>query len=277
MEQEEGIHFYLPTLMRTGELHIRLVAVEAGDMTGADYLKRLAELLERIPTVISDLNNHKLREILALSKSFKEVGALDLSQKLGKVANHDMTDAVVADLIADLAEFHNKITNLQDPPKSLLGSDEGIHDPAYVKLLESKLPLVLTALDKEERERKLRVLAVDDAMIVLRNITSILGEEYKVYAMTKPAMVNNLLTHVVPELFLLDYKMPEISGFDLVPIIRANPEHAETPIIFLTGIRNEESFSEAVKLGACDYIVKPFKVETITEKVAKHIVRKKAF
>jgi CheY-like chemotaxis protein len=277
MGQEDGIRFYLPTLMRTGELHVRLVAVEAGEMTGEDYLKRLSDLLERIPDLINALNNQQLREIRALSKNFKDIGAMDLSQKLGKAANSELTEAVVADLIANLAEFHKKITNIQDPPKSLLGSDEGVHDPEYVKLLQNKLSLVLTALDKEERERKLRILAVDDALIVLRNITSILGEEYKVYAMTKPAMVSALLAHVVPELFLLDNKMPEISGFDLVPIIRANPEHAETPIIFLTGMRNEESFSEAVKLGACDYIVKPFKVETITAKVAKHIVRKKTF
>jgi response regulator RpfG family c-di-GMP phosphodiesterase len=272
-----NVRFYLPTLMRMGELHVRLVAVEAGSMTGEGYLQRVHDVVEQIPMMINALTQHELKEIHVISKTFKEIGALDLSQKLGKVAASGLTDDVVSELIASLTEFHKKITGIQDPPKSLLGTEEGVHNPDYAKLLKNKLPLVLTALDKFERERKLRVLAVDDALIVLRNVQSILSDQYTVYAMTKPTMVTTLLAHVVPELFLLDYKMPDISGFELLSMIRSLPEHSDTPIIFLTGMRDEHSFTDAVKLGACDYIVKPFKVETITEKVAKHIVRKKTF
>ena len=75
-------------------------------------------------------------------------------------------------------------------------------------------------------------------------------------------------------MILLDYEMPEINGFDLIPIIRKFSEHKDTPIIFLTSLGTMEHVSAAAKLGACDFIVKPFEPDNLREKVAKHIVWK---
>ena len=131
-------------------------------------------------------------------------------------------------------------------------------------------------MDIEETHRKLQVLVIDDSPIILKSISSVLSDTYKVFVLPKPTKIKDVLQKLTPELFLLDYKMPELSGFELVPIIRSFEEHKETPIIFLTSADTIENVSAALALGACDFIVKPFKPDILREKIARHIVRKKA-
>jgi putative two-component system response regulator len=112
---------------------------------------------------------------------------------------------------------------------------------------------------------------------MLKTITSALGADYKVYTLSDPMMVEKFLQQVTPELFLLDYKMPGLNGFDLIPIIRNFDEHKDTPIVFLTSMGTSDNVSAAAMLGACDFIVKPFQGNVLREKIAKYIVRKKLF
>jgi len=116
------------------------------------------------------------------------------------------------------------------------------------------------------------ILAVDDSPDILKAVHSILHDKYKVYTLPRPEKLQDILRDIKPVLFLLDYKMPELSGFDLIPIIRGFPEHEDTPIIFLTSERTIDHVTAAVGLGACDFIVKPFKVDVLREKIAKHII-----
>jgi PleD family two-component response regulator len=132
-------------------------------------------------------------------------------------------------------------------------------------------------LETEDSARKLRILAIDDAPVILKTLSTLLSDEYKVYGMSNPTMLEKFLHQITPELFLLDYKMPELSGFDCIPIIRSFEEHKNTPIIFLTSLGTPDHVSAALAMGAADFIVKPFQGNILREKIAKHIVRKKFF
>jgi PleD family two-component response regulator len=142
---------------------------------------------------------------------------------------------------------------------------------------QSSLKELIQFLDDEEAGRKMLVLAVDDSPDILTAVATVLSKTYKVFKLPKPEMLESVLAQVTPELFLLDYKMPGLSGFDLVPVIRSFEEHTDTPIIFLTSEGTMDHVSAAIALGACDFIVKPFQADMLTQKVAKHIVRKKKF
>jgi CheY-like chemotaxis protein len=114
------------------------------------------------------------------------------------------------------------------------------------------------------------VLAIDDAPDVLKTIHAMLRDLYKVFTLPKPEKLQEFLHKTVPDVFLIDYHMPTVTGFEIIPIIRSFPEHEKTPIILLTSAGTFENISAAVALGACDFIVKPFEKPTLRRKVAKH-------
>jgi PleD family two-component response regulator len=126
-------------------------------------------------------------------------------------------------------------------------------------------------LDEEKANRKPMILAVDDSPVILQSVWAILGSEYKVLTLTNPLETEKILQKQTPDLILLDYQMPELNGFELIPIIRSFDEHKDTPIVFLTSDRTLDNVTAALALGAKDYIVKPFKPETLREKVGKYI------
>ncbi|MCL1995891.1 MAG: response regulator [Defluviitaleaceae bacterium] len=126
--------------------------------------------------------------------------------------------------------------------------------------------------DDKREEEKLIILAVDDSPDILKALHTVLQNTYKVYTLSKPEKLSELLQKVTPNLFLLDYKMPELTGFDLIPIIREFEQHKDTPIIFLTGDTTVDRITAALGMGACDYVAKPFKGELLREKIAKHIL-----
>jgi len=115
------------------------------------------------------------------------------------------------------------------------------------------------------------ILAVDDSPVILNTLSSILSDEYKVYTISKPTELEKVLKNLNPDLFLLDYMMPEINGFDLIPVIKSFKRHISTPIIFLTSEGQFDTVITALALGASDFIVKPFKPDALREKIMKHI------
>jgi len=120
-------------------------------------------------------------------------------------------------------------------------------------------------------DRKPGVLVVDDISSMLRATQYTLHEKYKVYTLSKSKDVMDFLRNNKPDLILLDYVMPGLNGFDLIPMIQKLPEHKDTPIIMMTTEGTMEHVNEAITLGACDFIVKPFKPFELSNKVAKHI------
>jgi DNA-binding response OmpR family regulator len=160
------------------------------------------------------------------------------------------------------------------------------HNPAFIECIEKHLktaavegvPLKAVAENKslktgKDNDGQPIILAVDDSPDVLKMIHTVLRDSYKVYTLPKSEKLQEFLQNTTPDLFLLDYKMPVLSGLDLIPIIREYPKHKDTPIIFLTGERTIDNITAAINLGVCDYIVKPFRREVLREKIAKHIIK----
>jgi len=124
---------------------------------------------------------------------------------------------------------------------------------------------------EKQASRRPVILAVDDNLSILKSINHLLSDLYDVRTLPKPEDLEELICTVKPDLFLLDYNMPVLSGFELVPVIRAFPDYAETPIICLTSDGTVNLLSEAVQLGASDFIVKPVDETILRTKIAQHL------
>ena len=115
------------------------------------------------------------------------------------------------------------------------------------------------------------ILVVDDSPVILKSLSSLLSENYKVHMLAKSTMVEKTLCKIKPDLFLLDFNMPDMDGFDLIPLIKSFPEHKNTPIIFLTSEGTTDNISSAIMLGARDFIAKPVQSADLRERIAKYI------
>ena len=64
-----------------------------------------------------------------------------------------------------------------------------------------------------------------------------------------------------PDLITLDLMMPGLSGYDLCELLRADPQFDHTPIIIISAKEDTQSKEKAFKLGATEYINKPFDID----------------
>jgi len=87
------------------------------------------------------------------------------------------------------------------------------------------------------------------------------------YLMRKSEYEQN--KHHLPELILLDVKMPMKNGFEVLAEIKADETLKKIPVVMFTTTSTSEDIDKAMSLGANDYIVKPVKFSDFTEKVSK--------
>ncbi|MCL2181370.1 MAG: response regulator [Treponema sp.] len=115
------------------------------------------------------------------------------------------------------------------------------------------------------------ILIIDDIPSMLRTIHHALHNVYDVYLLSNPEVVVDFLSNNKPDLIILDYLMPKVSGFDLIPIIKGIEGYETTPIIIITTEGTIENVRDAMLLGASDFIAKPFGEEELNFKVEKHL------
>lgn len=70
-----------------------------------------------------------------------------------------------------------------------------------------------------------------------------------------------------PGLFLLDLKMPCMSGFDVLEWLASRPEFKDLPVVVLSSSSNEEDIQKARQMGAREYLVKPSGLQALTRLV----------
>ena len=112
-----------------------------------------------------------------------------------------------------------------------------------------------------------RILAIDDAAIVLKWITDALEEFYDVVTVNTGSRALRYLETEKPDLILLDIRMMPKDGFETLQEIRAMEDRADIPVIMLTGVEDKNSVIEGIKLGICDYILKPFFPDDLLERI----------
>jgi PAS domain S-box-containing protein len=116
------------------------------------------------------------------------------------------------------------------------------------------------------------ILIVDDQPTNLKLLFSLLQKSgLKVLVAKTGESAIEKLQNVSPDLILLDVRMPGIDGFETCRHIKASPKTQDIPVIFMTGISEAKDRIEGLKLGAVDYITKPFQQEEVLARIENHL------
>lgn len=118
-----------------------------------------------------------------------------------------------------------------------------------------------------------KILVIDDEDIVLISCKrALMPEGYEVYVVKRGADGLKMLEDEAFDIVLTDLKMPDIDGIEILRLIKR--KWTDVEVIIITGYQTLETGVKAIKLGAYDYIEKPFTPEQIISAIQKAIAHR---
>jgi diguanylate cyclase (GGDEF)-like protein len=115
------------------------------------------------------------------------------------------------------------------------------------------------------------ILIVDDDKANRKILKELLQEQAKIIFAKNGQQAKKLAIKHMPDLILLDVVMPDLSGFEVIDILKSDPETMNISVIFITGLANDDDEERGFNLGGCDYIYKPFKSNIVIARVMMHL------
>ena len=121
-----------------------------------------------------------------------------------------------------------------------------------------------------------RVLLVDDAKANLDILVEGLKTDHKLSLAMNGEAALQVATRLPPDLVLLDIVMPGLDGYEVCRRLRAMPETAEVPIMFLSSLEEVQNKTRGFEAGANDYLTKPFDMLEVKARV-RSLLKAKAY
>ena len=117
-----------------------------------------------------------------------------------------------------------------------------------------------------------KILAVDDTPASLKLLSDLLRNEgYDVRSAINGTLALRSAAMSPPELVLLDIRMPEMDGFEVCRRLKADPNTASVPVIFVSALTDTDEKLHGFELGAVDFVTKPFQREELLARVRVHL------
>lgn len=251
---------------------------------------------ERKKIIYVDDMNYSLISLKKGLSSYYEVYLAESADKMYKIMENVTPDLILLDLnmpdvdgyetIKSLKsnEKYNEIpvifftsnSNKENVKKGLsLGAVDYVVKPFNAEKLIESIQNQFNPRAKAKSDEKSifnpNILVVDDMSSMLRTIHHALHDNFNVFLLSKSDVVIEFLHKNNVDLILLDYLMPGINGFDLIPQIRELSGYKDIPIIMVTTEGTFKNVNDAISLGASDFIVKPFDPRELNYKVDRHI------
>ncbi len=251
---------------------------EVAKYTGDDYVDRLGpsdmpvsriapETLKNyclIGSMVCDIFA-KLGNICKAGNKTEECPQLKAKKKKGKGKGFDSTKMIGIDCPFNYDEVVSVtgpeyVMHLQRDGFSFLPYEELKKNVAQLMAKEFKRDEVYHELPREHAHKY--ILVIDDEVAVNNNIRKILSKQGYIIdqAVTKIEALDKIRDQEY-NLVLLDLKIPEVKGLELLKVI--HDRRPDTMVIIITGYASIETAVESAKLGAIDYLPKPFAPDEI--------------
>ena len=188
---------------------------------------------------------------------------------VGMKANITPMDAAMPQMAMELKPISTPVPPTPTEPESPSGVDD--NNAAKVAAIAEEAQ----AEGWEEVNHPFTMLVVDDSADMCRFVRDYFRGEYNVItASDGEQALKQLQDNDNIDLVVSDVTMPKMDGLELCRYVKTNLRWSHIPVILLTGRTSEEMEMEGLKLGADDYITKPFNVEMLRLRVKKLIEKK---
>lgn len=118
------------------------------------------------------------------------------------------------------------------------------------------------------------VLVIDDENINNQILSDLLKDDVQVLLATNGEDGISIARNNHPDILLLDIMMPGMDGYEVCKRLKANPQTKSIPIIFVSAMDQMQDQALGLKMGAIDYIAKPYDPVIIKAKVLNHLTQK---
>jgi CheY-like chemotaxis protein len=173
------------------------------------------------------------------------------------------TDLDFHDLFIGPIDSSLLIDSLKDLPRpvSVAGAS------SFMNLSDSS-PMQLSAVaSSTPLRRRPCILLIDDEYLDITFLAGTLEEDYEIMFSTDGVSALESAGCYLPDLILLDVMMPGMDGFEVCRRLKADFRTKEIPVIFITGLSEAAAETKGLRIGAVDYISKPFNAAPLKARV----------
>jgi sigma-B regulation protein RsbU (phosphoserine phosphatase) len=117
-----------------------------------------------------------------------------------------------------------------------------------------------------------KILVVDDAKPNIKILADLLSDQaHVVFATNGPTALEKAAKEDF-DLILLDVLMPGMDGYEVCRTLKADVSTADVPVVFVTGLSDEQDEEKGLELGAIDFVTKPFSPAIVRARVRNHLL-----
>ena len=214
-----------------------------------------------------ELAHREIPDVILLNILLPDINGFDVTMKL-------KTDPVTKDIPIIF------LTALNTPVDMVRGYQVGAADYLVKPFNKEELlcrithQFILGKLSKfvlgnpKDTARKKKIMVVDDVMSNVLLVKILLTNEgYDVCTAGSGMECVESASKEKPDIILLDVMMPDLSGFDATVMLKKDPNTWDIPIMFLTALNNSKDLVHGFKIGASDFLSKPFNKEELIVRV----------
>ena len=116
-----------------------------------------------------------------------------------------------------------------------------------------------------------KILVIDDELSIRLLLENFLSQDYDVICKSDGIQALEWLEGNLPDLIICDIQMPNMDGYEYLEKVRQRGYTKHTPVIMLSGTEASKERIKCYKLGAQDYLTKPFNTEELEEIIKKNL------